>query len=260
MFARMKCLNCGAEASGKFCSSCGSALEGTCASCGAPLLPGVRFCNKCGRAASRASGRGGRISTNAAAGSNLPWYLLAGALVVIVAQLAFPLLKGDRSADLPAEAPLMRMGSGAGTPPPLTGTPREQADRLFNRIMTTHDQGDTASARFFATMGIQAYQLAEPLDADGLYHLALIHNVAGDYTTGQAAAERILATNPSHLLGLAAAAEAAQRLGDQTAARNYHQRFVAAYDAERARGLPEYQDHAGILPQHLATARRAVGS
>jgi hypothetical protein len=73
------------------------------------------------------------------------------------------------------------------------------------------------------------------------------------------AAERILATNPNHLLGLAAAAEAAERDGDEAAARSFYQRFIAAYDAEVARGLPEYRDHARMLPELLTNARRATG-
>jgi hypothetical protein len=254
---RMKCPNCGAEASGKFCSACGGSLaKGTCASCGAPLLPGARFCNQCGRAAGRASGRRSRTAAAGGPSSNLPWYLLAGALLIVIGLLAFPLLRGGEP-NLPGTGPATA-GDG-GTPAPLTGTPREQADRLFNRIMTAHDQGDTTTAKFFAPMGVQAYQMAEPLDADGLYHVAMIHNVAGDYAAGRAAAERILATNPNHLLGLAAAAESAERAGDQAAARTYQQRFIAAYDAEVARQLPEYQDHAPILPEHLAAARRATG-
>ena len=36
-------------------------------------------------------------------------------------------------------------------------------------------------------MGIQAYQLAEPLDADGLYHMALIYNVVGQFTAARTA-------------------------------------------------------------------------
>lgn len=256
MFADMECPSCGAEASGNFCSSCGASLEqGTCSGCGAPLQPAARFCNQCGRAV---GGAGGRAATTPAARSNLPWYLLAGALLTIIALLAFPLLRGGEPG-LPATAPLTPADGGGRTPPPLTGTPREQADRLFNRIMTEYDEGDTTNARFFVPMGIQAYQQAEPLDADGLYHLALIHNVAGEFAAARTTAERILSTNPNHLLGLAAAAEAAERAGDRAAARAYQQRFIALYETEVARRLPEYQDHARILPEHLAAARRGTG-
>src|SRR5688500_1583275 len=250
----MLCPNCGAEAAGKFCASCGAPLDTqTCAACEAPLMAGARYCNQCGRpvAGARAAAAHGAPSRN------LPWYLLGASLLMIVGLLAFPMLRGSGPAIPQAAGPMMPVtpDPGARTPPPLTGTPREQADRLFNRIMTEYDEGDTANARFFAPMGIQAYQMAEPLDADGLYHVALIYNVVGQFTAARTAAERILADNPNHLLGLAAAAEAAHRAGDAAAARTFQQRFIRAYDAELARDLPEYRDHARILPEHLTAAR-----
>jgi len=254
MFAPMQCPKCGAEAAGKFCASCGAPLDPQrCAVCDAPLMPSARYCNQCGRPVAGAAA----AAAQGAPSRNLPWYLLGASLLMIVGLLAFPLLRGGEP-NVPATVPVTP-DPGARTPPPLTGTPREQADRLFNRIMTEYDEGDTANARFFAPMGIQAYQMAEPLDADGLYHIALIYNVVGQFTDARTAAERILAENPNHLLGLAAAAEAAHRSGDAAAARTFQQRFISVYDAEVARGLPEYRDHARVLPEHLAAARRATG-
>jgi hypothetical protein len=265
----MKCPNCGRESNGRFCPSCGASLKATeCGECGSKLAPGARFCTSCGAEAGAATGatagrKAGRRKGRGAAvpdGGNLPWYIAGAVLLVLVLVLLVPMLMGgDDNVPAPGAAPFgAATGAAPGTPPPLNGTPREQADRLFNRIMTARESGDTTSARFFAPMGIQAYQAAEPLDDDGLYHLATIHNVAGDHATARQVADRILARSPNHLLGLAAAAEAAEGAGDQQAARDYHRRLVEAYPTEIGKPLPEYQDHARILPEHLEISRRAI--
>jgi hypothetical protein len=135
-------------------------------------------------------------------------------------------------------------------PGPLSGTPREQADRLFNRIMTERESGDTAQAKFFVPMAVQAYDMAGNLDEDGLYHLSLVHQVGGDFKAARETAERILATSPNHLLGLSAAANAARADGDNSAARNYYQKFLQAFDTESKNTTrPEYRDHGRMFPE-----------
>lgn len=163
----------------------------------------------------------------------------------------------------PAQTPLSSMspsgdGTPVGAPPPLTGTPRENADRLFERIMTARARGDAGEALRFTPMAIAAYAMAAPLDDDGLYHLASVHLVAGDTAAALSTAEQILARNPDHLLGLGVAAETAVIAGDTAAARAYYTRLLAAYDAEVASGLQEYRDHSQILPEYRATARSVV--
>ncbi|HEX6309259.1 MAG TPA: tetratricopeptide repeat protein [Longimicrobiales bacterium] len=187
---------------------------------------------------------------------NLPWYIAGGVLLLLIVILVVPMLTNNDAGT--AQAPFAPAGAG-GTPPPLSGTPRENADRLFERIMTAHERGDTAEALRFAPMGVQAYEMAAPLDNDGLFHLATIQIVAGDYNAARATAEQILNGNPAHLLGLAVAGEAAERANDPDAARSYYGRFLAAYDAEMARGLQEYQDHARTLPEFRQDAERVTG-
>jgi hypothetical protein len=51
------------------------------------------------------------------------------------------------------------------------------------------------------------------------------------------------------------AADAARGRGDQGAETSYLRRFVAAEPAERAKQLPEYQQHANEIDNRLAKAR-----
>jgi hypothetical protein len=261
----MKCATCGTESSGNFCPSCGASMRaGNCPGCGARLVPGARFCSSCGSEAGTggAPPRRGRTAasdgTGSGSGSNLPWYIAGAVLLVLLFVLVTPMIMGEDDR-IPARGTATFGDQSPGGLAPLSGSPREQADRLFNRVMAAREQGNTAEALQFAPMGIQAYQMAEPLDDDGLYHLATLQNTVSDYAGALETAERILSRNPNHLLGLASAAEAATGLGDQAAARQFHERFLAAYQTEIARDLPEYMDHARILPEYRQTALRATG-
>lgn len=253
----MKCSSCGTESDGNFCPICGTRLRpGHCPECGANLVPAARFCTRCGASV----GAAGSPGTARSGGSpNLPWYLAGGVLLLLIVILVVPALLDDdtRNAQNPAAGSFPGAGTApAGTPPPLTGTPREQADRLFDRIMTAASAGDTSEARRFTPMAIDAYDMAAPLDADGLYHLAAVHLVAGDPANARATAERLLDRNENHLLGLAVAGEAAAHAGDSATARTYYERLLAAYDEELARGLPEYEAHSRSLPEFRAAAQR----
>ena len=250
----MQCPSCGRSSDGKFCPECGTALrDAVCRSCGAPLTPGARFCTQCGAAT------GAPDHATANTGSNRPWYIAAGVLLLLIAALLVPMLVDTPDADAAAasgEAPFA--SDGSGTPPPLSDDMRANADRLFNRIMQERESGDPARAEQFYPMAIQAYEASEPLDADGLYHLSLIQAASGDHAAARATAERILTMQPNHLLGLGAAGEAAREQGDMAAARAYYQRFLENYETERTNQYPEYLDHGRIFPRYEQQARSVV--
>ena len=146
-----------------------------------------------------------------------------------------------------------------GSPPPLTGSMRDQADRLFERIMQARARGDTAEAKFFLPMALQAYQGAGDLDADGLFHLGLLQLEGGEADDAAATARRIQDGDAGHLFGLALAGEAALASGDQAAASTAFAQFLARFDAELARGLPEYEMHRPALDEYRSQATTVTG-
>jgi len=241
-FAPMRCPRCGTESSGPFCSNCGVRLQAAaCARCGGTLLPGARYCNQCGKRAG--SARPMRYALPIAIG-------LAGILVgAIIFGRAF---RTTGTTVVPASS----AAATRGAPPPLTGSMREQADRLFERIMQARARGDTVDARFFLPMALQAYENAGELDADGLFHLGLLQLEAGRPADARATADRLLAGDATHLLGFALRGDAALAVGDQTAARDAFTSFLSSFDREVARGLSEYEQHRPALDDYRAQAEQ----
>lgn len=275
-----KCPECGEPATGNFCQNCGAKLGGRfCNQCGAELGPGAKFCNQCGAKVAGGEGAaaadmGGRAAEGARAaqgagrrtrpavgahreaaasvvgGSNLPWWI-AGvamfALIVIVGvRMVTPAGSGAPAAQPQPVAPFA--GGGTGTPPDLSQmTPREAADRLFDRVMTYVSQNDSAQAQAFMPMALGAYERAQPLDHDGLFHLSLLNAVAGNLEEALADAQQVLADDPDHILALAAGAQAAIALGQTELAGQYYQHLLDVYADQVARGLPEYEAHRPIM-------------
>ena len=274
------CPACGESTSGNFCHHCGTALGGRfCNQCGADLSGGGRFCNQCGApaearaAGSPAAAGGGTGGTGAASGSrapkgpsggasrqkadaanagqsnNLPWWFAGAAMFILIMVVGWNMVQPG-----PPPAPgggTMPAGTadpnGPGTTDISQMSPREAADRLFDRIMRSVSLGDTVQAQGFLPMAIQAYNLARPLDADGLFHLALLQTTGGQFDAAIATAGEILAIEPNNLLGLGTAAQAAAQLGRQDEAMGYYRRFEENFQTESARTVPEYQGHTSYL-------------
>jgi hypothetical protein len=120
------------------------------------------------------------------------------------------------------------------------------ADQLFNRAMTAHETGQAQQAATLLPEAITAYQRLEPLDADGLFHLAVLQLAAGNDGGARATSDRILAAAPNHLLGLAAAAQASEQSAPNEA-KGLWQRYLDAYDEQQGRA-PEYGHHQQMFP------------
>jgi hypothetical protein len=251
------CPSCGAAASGPYCAGCGAALAAACRACDHALPAGARFCNECGAPVSPAAAEPAPGIASPPA-SRLPWYVAGGALVALVALVVVPRL-GD------AEPPPAGMAPFESAPPAGAGpqgidlssmSPREAADRLFNRVMSSVAAGDVEQVRTFLPMALQAYAAVDETDADLYYHLGELHLVDGDPASARAAAEKILAEQPTHLFGLHTAARARAEQGDAEGAAALYRRFLDSYTAEVARDLPEYRDHAQALPTMRAQAEQ----
>ncbi len=284
------CPACGKESRGNFCHHCGAALGGRfCNQCGNELAAGARFCNKCGAPAGKGAGaaalaaapatgraargtatkpaRGAASQANAPSrreaaaetfgGSNLPWWIAGAALFGLILVVGWSMVRPAG----PVESAGGGAAAGAGGNPAAQGvtdisqmTPREAADRLFNRVMTDISQGDTAAAMGFQPMAVQAYTRAEPLDLDGVYHQALLELLANPAAALESA-RRILDEEPDHILALGVAARASLSLGDEEQAVAYYQQLLDAYPEESTRTLPEYTGHANLLTDYRAEAQ-----
>jgi hypothetical protein len=241
--AKPYCPECGKPATGNFCQHCGGKLGGRfCNQCGAKAAPAAAFCNQCG---SKIDGGGtGRRAAAAAVvgGQNLPWWIAGAAMFVLIVVLGIRMVQpGPPAAPAATGGPA---GPLAGAAPDISNmTPRQRADALFNRVMGAAESGDSAGARAFIPMAIAAHDQARPLDNDGLYHLAVLNQTAGNLDAAVGTAEEILAAEPNHVLALGVAAQASIELGKTAEAAAYYERLVEAYPQEQQRALPEYEGH-----------------
>ena len=256
----MKCPSCGTAAErGRFCSHCGAALgKPHCPGCGHQPPAGARFCNECGGA------MGGSPARSGDSGNQIAWWMAGALLVGLILVIAYPVYGPDRSGAAPP-APVAvgpAVGTpGRGAPPDLTTmTPREAADRLFDRVMRSVSANDDADVQFSLPMAIAAHERAEPLDTDGKFHLVLLQLTGQFNTEALAGAEEILSEQPNHLLGLAMAGDASLALGDSASATAYYRRWLDAYDSETAKDLLEYRDHAPMFPEMQAKAEALAGN
>jgi hypothetical protein len=243
---------------------------GYCAACGAGLAAGGRFCHRCGTPVGEGAPPARHAATGASAagglGAILPWGVAFVALMALVAMVAgrnFGAARGsqvDGSANaLPTPAidgPALGAGAAGGRAPDISGLgPEERADRLYERIMVYQEAGKTDSVMIFAPMGLAAHELLPTIDVDRRYHAGRIAEAAGLADMALAQADTILQQERDHLLGLILGARAARLGNDEPRARRYDETLLRVVDAQRARQLPEYDQHRAEIELAVRRAR-----
>ena len=251
----MKCPSCSAEATGKFCHNCGAALSGaTCASCHANLTAGARFCHVCGTPVTGRRGGAGM----------LPW-IVAGAAVVVLIVVAIarmaPTTPGNAPAPFAGPAAAGQADPSGGAAPDISNmSPRERADRLFDRIMQSGEQGDTARMKFFKPMAIQAYQMLGTPDDHIHYDEGMIYAAVGEADSAIAQASAIERNTPNNLLALMVRIAIASAKKDQPTLRRLYTSYLDKFDREIAAARPGYDEHRTALDGVKAEAQRFLGT
>jgi hypothetical protein len=200
------------------------------------------------------AGRGGT-------GEKMPWIIAGIAVLALVATIIVVVGR---------KAPASGAASADGAAPfdPTRGTtdlsqmtPREQADRLYDRVARASEARDSQQVQFFGPMAIQAYaMLGGTPDADARLHIGLIQLALNNPAGAVAQADTLLRGSRTHLYGLLLKARAGDIQGNAAVARQAYQSFVTNYDAERAKSLPEYGQHAAMLDQTRTEAQRILGA
>lgn len=218
----------------------------TCSNCGASINASAQFCHACGA-------KQGAESKHLSPGLI---GLVALAVVVVVAVIAY----GVGRSSNPAGAAAPNATSATGAMPDLsTMSPREQADRLFNRVMTAHEAGDVAGMNQFAPMALSAYDNLGSLDPDAHYHVGLMMAITGDGAGALARADSMDAQVPHHLLASMLRSSVAQMTGDTTAGLAASRNFLEHYDEQIVTGRQEYIDHQRGIEMFKSDAESRVG-
>ena len=185
-----------------------------------------------------------------------PWGILAAVLLVVGVG---GVLLIPRMTTNPAPPTGVTPTSNAGTPPDLSSmTPRERATRLFDRIASAADRGDTSEVSFFAPMALQAYAALNADDNDLLYDTGIILALSGDTENASARADSLLARVPGHLLGLVIQATVAEVTGDEAGLTDARRDFLESYEAEIGVARTEYEAHRTTIEEFRSAAENAA--
>jgi hypothetical protein len=147
-----------------------------------------------------------------------------------------------------------------GSAPDLSSlTPRQQADMLFDRVMSAAERGDSAEVERYAAKTVQAYGLLGSVDEDARYHVALIEVLLGNTPAALAQADSIEAAVSGHLFASIIRHRVADEMNDSPGRMRAAQQFLDNYEPESAFARPEYAAHQRTLEAFREAARRTAG-
>lgn len=222
-----------------------------CSDCGASLTRSVRYCPSCGLSVAQSPLGGVRSAVLGILG-------FAAFTVIVVGGWSMVLPEGY--AERNGAAAVTGLGQPDGTLALESVDPRQAADELFNQVVDAAAVGDSMLMQAFLPLAVMAYQEVAPLDSDGLFHLSTLQRIGEEADASLDSALSILERDPSHLLGLAAAAEAALELGWDDDATQYYTQFVGVFDVQVDRPLNEYLGHSSLLQRMKGDADAFLAS
>ncbi len=242
-----------------------AAGAGECLTCGATLAPNARFCHRCGTPLPGTPAR----NSSSVKRSSILVYSVAAVSIVGATLVAVFLTYGNRGGQAP---PVMERGAAqrASSVDLSTMTPRDAADRLFNRVMGASERGDSEEVARFAPMAVAAYGRVSDLDLDARYHLGLLYLHLDELDQVREQIAIMKRSAPDHLLALVLEHDVASRAGDSAAANRAAAAFRVAFEDEMALARPEYEAHRSAIdrfrsaraasePEKVAAAEPAAG-
>jgi hypothetical protein len=138
-------------------------------------------------------------------------------------------------------------------------TPQQRFDRLWRRVLTAAENGDSNTVVQFAPMAIGAYSMLDSVSADARYHAAMLHLATGSFAPANALADTILSQAPGHLFGYIVRGESADREDRPEALTQSYRDFLSHFDAELRSGRSEYTEHRAILNDFRTRAKASLG-
>ena len=185
------------------------------------------------------------------------WVAGGAALVVLVVVMAVqyggPKNDGGSTASPPGASQLPTASTDISQM-----SPREAANRLFDRIVRAAERGDSAEVGRFYPMAVNAYGLIGELDADARYHVGLLHTMAGNFAAASIQLDSLRQGSPNHLFGPMLEHTVAQLSGDGDGMQQAYRRFLSNYDGEITTGNQDYVDHELAVAAFLEAARGEV--
>jgi len=217
-------------------------IGSSCVSCNEPTIKNANFCHNCGRSI-------GNTPKPAMSGTKMILFL--GITMVVSISSTFGLmlyLDGKNEVATITAFPSRLNATNSNNQPSRlpdlsTMTPREAADRLFNRVMSASETGNQEEANRFAPMAVQAYIRVINIDVDGLFHLGLLYLVREDFQNAIEHVRKIRFSSPNHLLATLLEHKVAEQTGDKLGQILASTKFLSAYQNEINSGRPEYSAH-----------------